>query len=318
MNQLSFASLRLGAKQLKAEKFLEEMDRILPWELILQKIHPFYYKEGAGRKPYDLKLMLKIHCLQQWYKLSDPAMEEAIYDRVSFQRFLRLDTFLQAVPDETTILNFRHILEKHQLGREIFDLVNRKLTEKGLLLREGTIADATLIAAPSSTKNETKQRDPEMASTRKNNQWTFGMKVHVGADMHSGLYHSCEVTAANISDRDRFSSVLHGDEKAVFGDKGYYSEEDKHHARDAGVLWGVMDKKRCGHGELSRKQKKRNWRFSRIRAKVEHGFRIMKDLWGFRKTQYRGLGKNENKVCFMACLANLYMARGKLLEVGLT
>ena len=316
MDQLSFASLRLGTKRLKSERFLEEMNRIIPWDSLLEKIRPHYYQEGAGRKPYDLKLMLKIHCLQQWYQLSDPAMEEAIYDRVSFQRFLRLDSFMQTVPDETTILSFRHILEEHRLGRELFDTINKKLIEKGLLLKEGTIADATLVASASSTKNEEKKRDPEMASTRKNNQWTFGMKVHVGADMHSGLYHSCEVTAANVSDRTCFASVLHGDERAVFGDKGYWSDTDKHYARDAGIFWGVLDKKKPKSGELSGKQKKRNRMLASIRAKVEHGFRIMKDLWGFRKVRYRGLAKNENKVCIMAGLANLYMVRHRLLAVG--
>lgn len=317
MSQLSFASLRLGTKQLKSERFLDEMERIIPWDLLLEKIRPHYYKEGAGRKPYDLKLMLKIHCLQQWYQLSDPGMEEAIYDRVSFQRFLRLDSFMERVPDETTILSFRHLLEEHHLGREIFEAVNQKLIEKGLLLKEGTIADATLVASPSSTKNEGRKRDPEMGSTRKNNQWTFGMKIHVGADMHSGLYHSCEVTAANVSDRSCFANVLHGNEKAVFGDKGYWSDKDKHYARDAGIFWGVIDKKKPKKGDLSERQKRRNRRLASIRAKVEHGFRIIKELWGFRKVRYKGLEKNENKTCFMLGLANLYMVRNKLIGVGI-
>lgn len=314
MSQLSFLSIAQNRKTLKCERFLNEMTKVVPWEEISKEIKPFYCKGTIGRKPMPLIRMLKIYCLQQWYQLSDPGMEEAIYDRNSFQKFLRLDLLQDRVPDETTILHFRHLLEKHNLGKKIFKLISDHLSKKGFLLREGTIVDATIISSPKSTKNKDKKRDEEMGSTRKNNKWFFGMKAHIGVDVKSGLVHSVEFSSASIHDRVFFPSLLHGKEEAVFGDKGYYSEKDKYYARDADVFWGVLDKGKRGHS-LSKKQKKRNKKLSSIRAKVEHPFQIIKHLWGYSKTRYRGIEKNASQLSIMFALANLFKIRKKLLAI---
>lgn len=255
MSQLSFASLRpKNNRHVRAGTFLKEMKAILPWKALCQLIQPFYYKNSTGRPAMDLLLMIRIHCLQQWFNLSDPAAEEAILDRYSFQEFLEIDLMENRIPDETTILNFRHLLEKHSLGGKIMQAINLMLAQKGMILQEGTIVDATLISAPSSTKNKEKQRDPEMSSTRKNNVYHFGMKVHIGVDAQSGLVHSCEITTANTSDREKMYDLLHGKEQAVFGDKGYVSDLDKTLARDCGVYWGILDKRKPKR-KLSSKQK---------------------------------------------------------------
>lgn len=232
MSQLSFASLTPKDKKIRAEKFLEEMDKVIPWRKLETIIEPHYTKAGNGRRPLNLLLMIKIYCLQQWYNLSDPGMEEAIYDRLSFQRFLEIDLMLDRIPDETTILQFRHLLEQHDLTHHIFLLITGYLQDKGLLLKKGTIVDATIVISPSSTKNKEKKRDPEMSSTKKNGNHHFGMKAHIGADVKSGLVHSLEVTTAKRSDYAEMVNLLHGEEEAVFGDKGYSCEKDKHYARD--------------------------------------------------------------------------------------
>lgn len=262
----------------------------------------------------DLLLMIRIHCLQQWFNLSDPATEEAILDRYSFQEFLEIDLMEDRIPDETTILHFRHLLEKHSLGGKIMQAINQMLAQKGMILQEGTIVDATLISAPSSTKNKEKKRDPEMSSTKKNNVYHFGMKVHIGVDAQSGLVHSCEVTTAKTSDREKMYDLLHGKEQAVFGDKGYVSDTDKALARDCGVYWGVLDKRKPKRS-LSSKQKKRNRLLSSVRAKVEHPFHTIKHLWGHRKTRYQGLKKNAEQFMVLLGLSNLYRARKRLLGV---
>jgi len=216
------------------------------------------------------------------------------------------------VPDETTILNFRHLLEKHNLADQVFSVINNHLQEKGLLLKEGTIVDASIIAGPSSTKNKNKKRDPEMGSTKKGNNYHFGVKVHSGVDSRSGLVHSVETTSASIADKAMLYELLHGQEKAIFGDKGYVGKEDKHLARDAEVYWGVLDR-RGPNKKLSLKQKKRNKKLSKIRAKVEHPFRIVKSVWGHNKTRYRGLEKNKSHFKMLFALSNLYMKRKILL-----
>jgi len=316
MPQLTFASLHpKTSPPIRSEIFLTEMKAIVPWKRLLKTIKPHYYNNKTGRKPMDLLLMIRIYCLQQWFNLSDPAMEEAIYDRLSFQKFLELDLMRDKVPDESTILQFRHLLEKHELTSKIFRTINRYLTEKGLLMREGTIVDATLVAAPSSTKNQEKKRDPEMSSTKKNSNYTFGMKTHVGVDAESGLIHTCISTTAKVSDRTEFSNLLHGKETAVFGDKGYVSDRDKHFARDAEIYWGILDKSKPKK-KLSSKQKKRNQKLSSIRAKVEHGFLIVKHLWGHRKVRYRGLYKNSAHMEMLYGLANLYRVRKTLLSMS--
>jgi len=238
MSQLSFASLPLKSIKIRTQKFLDEMDQIIPWHKLINIIEPHYPKAGNGRRPMNLFMMTKIYCLQQWYNLSDPAMEEAIYDRISFQRFLQLDLMIDRVPDETTILNFRHLLEKHNLTVQIFVTISNYLQGKGLLMKKVTIVDATIVASPSSTKNKEKKRDSEMSSTKKHGQFYFGMKIHTGVDVDSGLIHSVEITTAKVYDIKIMHSLLHGEEMSVFGDKGYASDKDKHYARDAEVYWG--------------------------------------------------------------------------------
>ena len=312
MSQLTFLSLAGSKKALRCEKFLNEMKKVIPWKSICSMIAPHYSKGIFGRKPMPLLLMLQIHCLQQWYQLSDPAMEEAIYDRNSFQKFLSLDLLKDRVPDETTILNFRHLLEKHALMEKIFVMIKSYLAQKGLLMKEGTIVDATLISSPSSTKNCEKKRDPEMSSTKKNNKWYFGMKAHIGVDAKSGIIHSCDFTTAKIHDKKCLPSLLHGEEESVFGDKGYTSDEDKNKAREAEIYWGILDKAKPFH-PLSSKQKKRNKKLSSIRSKVEHPFQVIKCLWGYRKTRYRGIQKNANQLMMLFALTNLFKMRKKLL-----
>lgn len=315
MSQLSFASLTPKDKKIRAEKFLEEMDRVIPWKRLEKLIEPHYPKAGNGRRPLNLLLMLKIYCLQQWYNLSDPGMEEAIYDRFSFQRFLQIDLMLDRIPDETTILNFRHLLEKNNLTEEIFLLIAGYLQDKGLLLKRGTIVDATIVSSPSSTKNKQKKRDPEMSSTKKNGKYHFGMKAHIGGDAKSGLVHSLEITTAKRSDYGEMVNLLHGEEEAVFGDKGYFCEKDKHYARDADVFWGILDKRKP-HKNLSNKQKKRNRHLASVRSKIEFPFQIIKRLWGHKRTRYKGLKKNRSHWQMLVALSNLYMVRKKLLQLA--
>jgi IS5 family transposase len=310
--QASFLSIA-HTKQLRKERFLQEMDSIIPWKKILHAIEPFYVDQHMGRKRKELKLMLKIYFLQQWFDLSDPEAEQEIYDRCSFQKFLEIDLLSDAVPDETTILNFRHLLEEHNLQEQFLEIVNALLEEKGFLLKKGTIADATLIAAPSSTKNTDKKRDPEMHQTKKGNQWYFGMKGHIGVDVDSGIVHSVEGTAANVHDRNKLQDLLHGKEQAIFGDSGYASDNDKEACRKYGVIhWKVNDKGRRNH-PLSSRQRKKNRKKSSVRAKVEHPFRIIKDQWGHRKVRYRGIRKNTLQLHTLFALANLYMKRRQLL-----
>ena len=227
MSQLSFASLAQKKKTIKTETFLNEMDQVIPWNEIINIIQSNYYDGKSGRKPMKLELMIRIYFLQQWFNLGDPTVEEAVYDRISFQKFLKIDIMNDVIPDETTILNFRHLLEDHDLTMKILDTVNSLLEKKGVLLKQGTIVDATLITAPSSTKNKDNKRDPEMSSTKKNGKWHFGMKVHVGTDATSGLIHTIEGTTAKTSDKAMMFDLLHGKEDSVFGDKGYVSREDK-------------------------------------------------------------------------------------------
>jgi len=314
MSQLSFASLYPKKKStLRGEQFLKEMREVVPWRKMAHIIKPHYYSNKSGRPAYDLTLMIKIHCLQNWYNLGDLAMEEAIYDRRSFAEFLDLDLMLNKIPDETTILNFRHLLERNQLTKELFKMIREHLEKRGLIMKEGTIVDATIITAPSSTKNQDKKRDSEMSSTCKNNSWHFGMKMHIGVDAKSGLVHMVESSTGKVSDREKFADLLHGEEKAVFGDKGYVNKVDKHYARDAGIFWGVLDKRGPGK-DLSNRQKKRNMKLSKIRAKVEHPFRVVKALWGHRKVRYKGLEKNTSQFNLLFGLSNLYMVRKSLLQ----
>jgi len=312
--QATFASLAWAGKkkQTKRDKFLSEMDRVVPWDKLLALIEPQYPKAGSGRRPMPLEQMVRIYFVQQWYGLSDPGMEEALYDIESVRRFVGIELGEEEIPDETTILNFRHLLERHQLTEKLLAEVNGYLSKKKLLVREGTIVDATLISAPSSTKNKDKKRDGEMSSTKKGNNYHFGIKVHTGTDSQSGLVHTVKVTTARVHDKQEMEALLHGEEKAVFGDKGYFSDEDKRSARKMGLFWGVLDKAKSKKG-LSHKQRRRNRKLSSVRAKVEHPFRVVKRQFGYIKTRYRGLKKNAAQLYTLFALANLYRVRRALL-----
>ena len=313
MTQLSFATLdhRHKKKQTKRERFLGEMDAVVPWATLLGLIEPHYPKAGNGRRPYPLEVMLRIYFLQQWYQLSDPGAEEALYDIQSMRAFAGLELGRDAIPDETTILNFRHLLEAHDLTKAIFEAVSAHLEDKGALLRGGTIMDATLIAASPSTKNKDGKRDPEMSQSKKGNQWYFGMKTHIGVDARSGLVHTAGVTTGKVHDAKVMDNLIREDDRAVFADKGYVNEKKKRAARRAGVYWAVKEKPKAGR-RLSSSQVKRNRRHGAIRAKVEPVFRVLKCQFGYRKVRYRGIDKNGAQVFTLLALANLFLARRRL------
>jgi len=315
MDQLSFASLDFAAKKKRTKRdvFLAEMAAVVPWGMLEALIEPRYPKMGpqGGRRPFPLPAMLRIYCLQQWYTLSDPGAEEALYDIQSMRAFCGLELGRDAIPDETTILNFRHLLERHELTKAIFAAVSEHLAAKGELLRGGTIVDATLIAASPSTKNKEGRRDPEMSQSKKGNQWYFGMKAHVGVDAESGLVHTAGVTTGKVHDAKVMDRLIREDDAAVYGDKAYASEAKKRAAEDAGVLWAVKEKAKPGR-DLTQRQRARNRRFGRVRAKVEHIFRIVKCQFGYRKVRYRGIAKNGAQVFALLALANLYLVRGRL------
>jgi transposase, IS5 family len=311
----SFLSLALNKKKLRCERFLDEMDKVIPWYRLINKTQKYYTENKIGRKKTDIKLLLKIYFLQQWYNLSDPAAEEAIYDRNSFQKYLNIDLLSDSVPDETTILNFRHLLEENNLQEKFFRIMNKVLDKHNLIIKEGTILDATIITAPSSTKNKDGKRDEEMSSTKKGNDWYFGMKAHIGVDHRSGIVHTVKTTTAKIHDKDLQNDLLHGEEKAIFGDKGYCKGEDKREMRERGIFCGILDKAKINH-PLSNKQKRRNNRLSSIRAKVEHPFQVIKCQWNYTKVRYKGLLKNTMQLYVLFGLANLYMNRKKLMRAA--
>ncbi len=316
MKQTTFASLAFDRKKKRTrrERFLADMDKVVPWTSLLEAIEPHYPKSGRrGRPPMALATMLRIYFMQQWYALSDPAMEDALYEIESMRRFAELDLTNDAMPDETTILKFRHLLEKHGLTAQMMNIINDTLAQQGLLLKGGTMVDATIIHAPPSTKNREKKRDPEMHQTKKGNQWYFGMKVHVGADVNSGLVHTVSVTAANESDVGQLPHLLREDDRAVFGDKGYVNNSLKRAARKAGVFWGVSLKASKQH-PLTDANKHFNHRMSSIRARVEHIFRVIKRQFGYTKVRYKGIAKNAAQVFSLIGLTNLYLARRALMN----
>jgi len=315
MGQLSFASLDFAAKKKRTKRdvFLAEMAAVVPWSALASVVEPHYPRVGpqGGRRPFPLAVMVRIYCLQQWYRLSDPGAEEALYDIQSMRAFCGLELGRDAIPDETTILNFRHLLERHDLTKAVFAAVAEHLEARGALLRGGTIVDATLIAASPSTKNKQQKRDPAMRSSKKGNQWYFGMKAHVGVDAKSGLVHTAGVTTGSVHDARVMARLIREDDRAVYGDKGYASDEKKRAAEDAGVLWAVKAKAKPGR-KLNQRQQARNRRFGRVRAKVEHVFRVMKCQFGYRKVRYRGIAKNGAQVFSLLALANLFLARSRL------
>lgn len=289
------------------------MEEIIPWQELLSHLEPHYPKTGQrGRQPMALGSMFRIYCLQNWFNLSDRQMEDALYEIESMRRFAGFSGVTDALPDETTILNFRHFLEKHELTGLLLEAINTYLKAQGLLVSKGTMVDATIIHAPSSTKNREQARDPEMHQTKKGKQWYFGMKIHVGADVDSGAVHTVEVTAANEADISILPKLLRAEDKVIFGDAGYASDEYKRGSRQLGIRWCVQDKRKSGQN-LSMNQKKRNRKQSSIRARVEHVFRVIKRQFGFTSTRYRGLMKNATQVKMLMGLANLYLLRRRLM-----
>jgi IS5 family transposase len=289
------------------------MERVVPWQSLLAVVAPHYPKSGRrGRPPMGLEIMLRIYCMQQWFNYSDRQMEDALYEIDSVRRFAGFVSVTADLPDETTILKFRHLLEKHELTEKLLTAVNEHLKAQGLMVSKGTMVDATLIHAPSSTKNASGQRDPDMHQTKKGNQWYFGMKIHVGADVDSGAVHSVTVTAANTADVSELPNLLRAEDQVIFGDAGYASDEYKRGSRALGLRWAVQDKAKPGHG-LSASQKRRNRKRSRVRARVEHVFRVIKRQFGYVKTRYRGLAKNTAQVHMLIGLTNLYLLRRRLM-----
>ena len=313
--QTTFLSLGCMTKMTRADRFLDEMNRVVPWAELVAVVGPHWGGANTGRKPTDVELLLRLHCLQLWYNLSDPAVEDAVHDRRSFQRFLGLDPLTQKVPDETTVLHFRHMLEKHRLSETIFARVRGQLEAQGLLLKAGTIVDATILAASSSTKNQSGQRDPEMSSTKKGNLWHFGMKAHIGVDARSGLVHSVSTTTARAQDVTLLRELLHGEEQALLGDGAYGTQALKRDCRQAGLSYLIADRP-ARHVKLSGKQLRANRKKSSVRAKVEFPFRIIKHLWGHTKVRYRGLAKNTARLHFLFALSNLFQARRALLAAA--
>jgi transposase, IS5 family len=317
MKQISLFVLgaRSKGKLTKREKFLGEMDQVVPWARLVSVIEPHYPKAGNGRPPMGLEKMLRIYFLQQWYNLSDPAAEEALYDSETMRRFVGIEHGQDTIPDESTICLFRHLLEKHRLPDRIFGEVKALLTENGLLMSAGTIVDATIINAPSSTKNEQKQRDPEMHQTKKGNQWYFGMKAHTGVDKDSGVVHSVAVSAANLHDSKAMDELLHGQESALWGDSAYQSQERQQAAEAKGINWHV-NVKASRHRALTEAERRQNRKRSRVRAIGEHPYRIVKVLWGHAKVRYKGLLKNALQFFTLFALGNLHLVRKKLLPAG--
>ncbi len=299
-------------KPTRREIFLAEMERIVPWAQLVGLIEPQYPKAGNGRRPVGVERMLRIYFLQQWFNLSDPAVEEALYDSPVMRQFVGIDLGQEPVPDETTICRFRHLLEKHELGGEMLETVNHHLASKGIQIATGTIVDATIIHAPSSTKNKAGQRDPEMHQTKKGDQWYFGLKAHVGVDSKSKLVHSVATSAASVADKHMLPDLLHGEEKKVWGDAAYQGQGEA--IREAAPRAQDMTHRRTKFKNyVDELQKKKNTTKSRVRARVEHVFRVLKRQFGFDRVRYRGLAKNHNRLCACFALVNLYNHRKRLL-----
>ena len=314
MDQPTFSDLEYQGKKRKTrrEVFLERMDGLIPWGRLEERIRPFYPKAGNGRRPYPLSVMLRVHCVQLFYNLSDPGMEDLLYEAESVRRFVGL-RLSGALPDETTILNFRHLLERHNLGPGLLEEINAHLESQGLKLREGTIVDATIIEAPPSTKNRAGERDPEMHQTKKGNQWHFGMKAHIGVDSETGIVHSMSTTAANAHDITEAHNLLHGGETVVWGDAGYQGIHKREETQGLEVEWqvamrpGKRRKLEPGSEEVLAEKAKAS-----VRAKVEHPFLRVKGLFGYGKVRYRGLMKNTQRLALLFGLGNLLTAEVQL------
>jgi len=321
MSQRSFASAEyaMKKKRTRRERFLAEMERIVPWSRLIAVIEPLYPKSGrVGRPPIGVPKMLRMYCLQQWYGLADEALEDALYDSQALRDFVGIDLSRESVPDATTLLKFRRLLQDNDLTRALFDEINAHLTVQGLLMRAGTIVDATIIAAPSSTKNEGKTRDPDMHQTKKGNQWFFGMKAHIGVDAESGIVHSVVATAANVGDITQAGALLHGEEEVAFGDAGYRGVNKREEAQ--GPRWHVaMQPGKRRKLDLTRKwarllEQAEQLKAS-VRAKVEHPFHVVKNLFCHKKVRYKGLAKNAAQLFSLFALANLVIAKRRLLAI---
>jgi transposase, IS5 family len=322
MEQMSLASgFELATKRTRKRVFLDEMDKVIPWPELLGLIAPHAPEGKTGRPPFATEVMLRIHLLQQFFGYSDPATEEALHDVALYRQFARLDMGTSRLPDESTILRFRHLLHAHGLGQKILDAVNAQLVDRGLLLKTGTVVDATLISAPSSTKNSTGERDPEMHQTKKGKQWYHGMKAHIGVDAESGLVHTVTTTAANEHDITQAANLLHGKEDVVFADSGYRGVHKREEVQEQhpDVNWHVammpsqrkaLDMTRPSNTLVEQLEKLK----ASVRAKVEHPFRVIKCQFGHRKTRYRGLAKNTTQLLVMFALSNLWMVRKRILQ----
>jgi IS5 family transposase len=323
MKQMSLgeSGFERNTKRTRKREFLDEMNLVVPWGELVSLIAPHAPEPGAkgGRPPFAVETMLRIHFLQQWFNLSDPAMEEALYDTPMFREFAGLDAGEDRLPDESTILRFRHLLEAHNLSLQILATVNATLAAKGLLLKSGTVVDATLIAAPSSTKNSSGERDPEMHQTKKGNQWHFGMKAHIGVDADSGLVHTVVGTAANVNDVTQAHALVHGEEIHVLADAGYQGVDKRAKTQGIDVNWLVamrpgkrktLDKSTSLGAILEQLEQAK----ARMRAKVEHPFRVIKRQFGYVKVRYRGLAKNTGQLHTLFALSNLWMVRRTLLQ----
>ena len=317
--QQATLNLDLNTKKTRKREFLEQMDQVVPWSALVELIAPYYPEGRTGRPPFSLTTMLRVYFLQQWFTLSDPAMEEAFFDTPLYREFAQLEEFAR-LPDESTILRFRHRLEKHKLTEQILATVNELLTHSGLLLKTGTVVDATLIAAPTSTKNKDKARDPEMHSSKKGNQWYFGMKAHIGVDAESGLVHTVRGTSGHVSDIAEANSLLHGEETLAFGDAGYQGIEKRPDAK-ADVAWHIamrpgkrraLNKSYEADALIDQAEKLK----AGVRAKVEHPFRVIKRQFGYARVRYRGLKKNTAQLFTLFALSNLWMVRGQLMNAG--
>ena len=318
MSQISFADAEYAGKRKKTRReiFLEEMELVVPWKALLKVIEPFYPVAGRGRRPYPLESMLRVHLMQNWFTLSDPAMEEALYETASMRSFAALK-LSEPIPDETTILNFRHMLEEYDLAEDMFKQVNALLARKGLLLKRGSIVDATIIAAPGSTKNADGKRDPDMHQTKKGEQWYFGMKAHIGVDADSGLVHTVTATAANEADVEQVADLLHGKEEQVWADSGYRGAQSRVDRED--LQWHIAarpsDIAKMPEGRAKNRIKQKEHRKASVRAKVEHPFRVIKRQFGLVKVRFKGLAKNTAHVVTLFALSNLWMARKKLMAM---
>ena len=302
-------------KKTRRAVFLEEMEQVVPWGELCALIGPYYPKAGNGRPPVDLERMLRIYFLQQWFNLSDPAVEEALYDSAGMRQFVGIDLGREPVPDEITVCKFRHLLEEHNLGGAMLETVNLHLQSQGVKITTGTIVDATIIHAPSSTKNREQQRDPEMHQTKKGKDWYFGMKAHLGVDSKNKIIHSAVVTPANVADSAVLPELLHGEETRVWGDGAYQGQTEIIHQHAPRA--SDCTQRRCRYkDQIDEVERAKNRTKSRVRSRVEHLFGVMKLKFGFVKVRYRGLKKNANRLFSTCALVNLFVTRKKLLRLA--